>query len=314
MTEASMSSIETRNYLPPDFHSEEAAALYQDAFVGLQDLYLHTPRIISVETFAKCDAKCNFCPYVDIERIGTRMSDELINKIVSDVSDLDQSIPLFITIARINEPFLDKRIFDIARAFHKAAPHAQFIYFSNASPLTPAMMDKFDALPNTYCLSLSLNDYRKNHYERIMQLPFERALKRFDMIHERKARGQMPYWTRVTKVADNDESDGDFVAFVQERWPLFDVSVYRRATWSGAVQTQSSIVPEVGCHQWFTVGFYADGTDPFCVMDSDGKFRHGDISQQHLLEIYNHPFRLNLRQNVINRKKVNYCKSCSLMS
>ncbi len=242
------------------------------------------------------------------------MSDELIAKIVSNIGDLDQSVPLFVTIARINEPFLDKRIYDITKSINHVAPHVQFIYFSNGSPLNEAAMDRFEELPNSFCLSLSLNDHRKARYEEIMQISYERAIQRFDAIHRRKAEGRLPFWTRVTKVADNNGDDAEFISFVKERWPKFDVSVYRRATWSGSVNTTPSIVPDVGCYQWFTVGFYADGTDPFCVMDADGKFRHGDIRTQHLLEIYNHPYRKHLRGHITNRKDVDYCRTCPLMS
>lgn len=60
----------------------------------------------------------HFCPDVDIERIGTRKNDELIAKFVSDIGDLEQKISLFITMARINEPFLDKRIFAVVQAIN----------------------------------------------------------------------------------------------------------------------------------------------------------------------------------------------------
>lgn len=301
-------------YIDDNFNSKAAAETYQQNFLSLKEKYLSTPQIVSIETYAKCDAKCNFCPYVDIERIGTRMSDDLIQKITSDIGDLAQNIPLLITMARINEPFLDKRIFDIVRAINRAAPHAQFICFSNGSPLTPAMMENVLALPKSFCLSLSFNDHRAERYQEIMQLPFARTLARFDHIHSLIEAGRMPFWTRISKVADNNEDDEDFIDYVKDRWPLFDRVVYRRSTWFGAVKTQESLVPNVGCHQWYSIGFYADGTDPFCCMDSDGKIRHGDIRNQHLLEIYNHPFKKNLREKLLSRNDVNHCKNCSLLA
>ncbi|MEO1089966.1 MAG: radical SAM/SPASM domain-containing protein [Pseudomonadota bacterium] len=306
--------IARKNYIEENYNTLEAAQTYQTSFLSLRDQYLTTPQIVSVETFAKCDAKCDFCPYVNIERINQRMPDELIAKIISDLGDLDRNVPLFITPVRINEPFLDTRIYDIVKSMSRTAPHAQFIYFSNGSPLVEQVIDRIEELPRTFCLSLSLNDHRPARYEEIMQIPYERALRRFDAVHRRKAQGRLPFWTRVTKVADNTDDDDAFIAFVKDRWPLFDIAVYRRATWSGAVETVPSVVPAVGCHQWFTVGFYADGSDPFCVMDSDGKFRHGDIRTQHLLEIYNHPFRRHLRENVLDRRTVDYCRGCPLMS
>lgn len=301
-------------YLADDYNSEEAVRSYQAGFLGLRQQYLATPHTISIETYAKCDAACDFCPYVDIGRLGTRMPDALLEKIVSDIGDVDQSVPLTVTLARINEPFLDKRIFELAAAIHRAAPQASFIYFSNGSPLTDKVMDKLEASPATFCLSLSMNDHRKERYEQIMQISYERALQRFDAIHARKANGGLKFWTRISKVADNSADDAEFIAWARARWPLFDVAVYRRANWSGQVSTVTSVVPDAGCFQWFTVGFYADGSDPFCVMDAEGRFRHGDIRTQHLLEIYNHPARRRLREQVTNRKDVDYCKACPLMS
>jgi hypothetical protein len=301
-------------YIADDFNSLEAVQAYQSGFLDLRRLYLNTPHTNSIETYAKCDAACDFCPYVGLDRIGTRMADELISKIVSDIGDLNQAVPLTVTLARINEPFLDKRIFDVAAAISRAAPQANFIYFSNGSPLTDKVMDKLEASPATFCLSLSMNDHRKERYEQIMQIPYERALQRFDAIHARKASGGLKFWTRITRVADNSADDAEFIAWARERWPLFDVAVYRRANWSGQVSTLTSIVPDAGCFQWFTAGFYADGSDPFCVMDAEGRYRHGDIRSQHLLEIYNHPARRRLREYITSRKVVDYCKACPLMS
>lgn len=175
-------------YIADDFNSPEAVQSYQAGFLELRKRYIDSPHTISIETYAKCDAACNFCPYVGMERIGEKMPDELLDKIVSDIGDLDKSLPLTVTLARINEPFLDKRIFDLAEKIHRAAPQASFIYFSNGSPLVEKTLDRLEAAPATFCLSLSMNDHRKERYEEIMQLPYERALQRFDAIHARKDR------------------------------------------------------------------------------------------------------------------------------
>ena len=43
--------------------------------------YLDYPREVTIETLALCNAACEFCPYPDLERQGTRMSDALVEKI-----------------------------------------------------------------------------------------------------------------------------------------------------------------------------------------------------------------------------------------
>ena len=39
--------------------------------------YMQYPALVHVETLAQCNASCNFCPYVSMERKGTRMSDQI---------------------------------------------------------------------------------------------------------------------------------------------------------------------------------------------------------------------------------------------
>ena len=120
-----------------------------------------------------------------MDRIGAKMSSDLINKIARDIEDLDRNLPLFITPVSINEPFLDMRIFDILKTLHNVAPHAELIYFSNDLPLVSSVLDKFEESPKTRVLSLSLNDHSAAEYEHIMLLPFERTVQRFDDVHER---------------------------------------------------------------------------------------------------------------------------------
>ncbi|MEQ9068278.1 MAG: radical SAM protein, partial [Gimesia chilikensis] len=48
--------------------------------------YMDYPRHVHLETQARCNASCNFCPYPDLNRKHTKMSDELIDKILNELT------------------------------------------------------------------------------------------------------------------------------------------------------------------------------------------------------------------------------------
>ena len=303
-------------YLPDSYLTTEAINKYQDAFLWLKNShYIDYPQIVSIETLASCNAACDFCPYPSLERKGARMPDELIEKIINDLTDIPSSIPFHVTLARINEPFLDKRILSVAESINHKLPSASLILFSNVSPLTEKTLDRLAQLQRVYVFSLSLNDHRPAEYERIMRIPFERTLERLDSIYKRVEAGQFNIPIRVSRVADGTPNDSAFIEFVRNRWPLFDVVVYRKSDWLGAVKTEVSTVPNIGCQQWFTMSFFADGRESFCAMDSAGTIgNRGNVEKEHVLTLYNHPDKRRLRQNVLSRLDVEPCKRCSLMS
>lgn len=41
-----------------------------------------------LETISVCNATCTFCPYVELDRIGTRMSDDLLQKVIADLTEM----------------------------------------------------------------------------------------------------------------------------------------------------------------------------------------------------------------------------------
>lgn len=87
-----------------------------------------------------------------------------------------------------------------------------------------------------------------------------------------------------------------------------------RGDWIGQVNVVKSSIPDVGCTQWFTINFLADGRDTFCCIDSDAEYGHSNVAIKHLLEIYNHPLRRHLRESALSRLDVGICRECSMLS
>jgi hypothetical protein len=276
--------------------------------------YMNSPYLVSVETLAVCNARCDFCPYPSLERKGAAMSDELLWKILKECRDLPRDLPVVFVPTRVNEPFLDKRIFDVCTWINQELPHFSFTLFSNASPLTRSNLGRLAMVRNVNVLVLSVNDHRPDVYERVMGLPFARTKERLAEIHRMKQEGSIYFDIVVSKVSDHSSQDQDFERWAHENFPLFKVWVTPRANWNGAVNTPVSPVPDVGCTQWFALEILSNGREAFCCMDADGKLGTANAGSMHILDIYNQARRRELRIEGARRTGLWPCNACPLQA
>jgi hypothetical protein len=265
--------------------------------------YLDYPQEVHIETFAKCNAACTFCPYPTMERQGDRMPDELIDKIIEDLTQIPQQLPFSIAPFKVNEPFLDKRIFAVCAKLNARLPNAQLRLFSNGSSLTERIVEKSAAIGNVIHLWISLNEYEAEPYAKLMSLPLDRTLAKLDTLHEMVSRGRYPHPVTISRVTDGSERDQGFLAFVRQRYPAFRPFMIGEGNWSGQVQARSERrVPGTGCFRWYEISIMASGKVALCCMDGEGKHVIGDVNTQSVLEIYNSPGYRKMRQFTFLRK------------
>lgn len=276
--------------------------------------YMDYPYQVSFETMVLCNASCNFCPYPTLSRKGDTMSDQLIAKIIDECRSIPPDLPIQIVPTRVNEPFLDRRIFDICKSVNDNLPNAEIQLFSNASPLNSKNLLKLADLRKISRLVISLHENRAEAYERVLGIPFERTMRNVEELHELKVSGTIDFPVELSRVGDGSSQDEEFCRWGREKFPRFTVYSTARANWIGAVDTLVSPVPQVGCGQWFNINVLADGRVTFCCIDSEGKWSFGDANRQHILEIYNQPERRALRQNLPNRTGLAQCATCSLLA
>ncbi|MFO1083926.1 MAG: radical SAM protein [Reyranellaceae bacterium] len=276
--------------------------------------YLEFPAHVHLETFAQCNAACNFCPYPSLERKGERMSDALIEKIVSDLEDIPRSHRFQLSPFKVNEPFLDTRLFDLLDQFKTRLPNASVTLTSNASPITERTLDRLSKYPDLGYLWISFNDHRKDAYEAVMQLPYERTIERLNLIHRRKAEGSLGIRVVLSRVGDGSSVDREFSEWVKINFPLFDSSLFARGEWLGQIDSAGSASPpNVGCIRWFDLSITATGIVAHCCMDGDAEHPIGDASKSHLLEIYNRPDYRKLRESALSRLDVDPCRTCNFL-
>jgi hypothetical protein len=280
--------------------SPPLAAYQQNVLARRASSQIDFPAHVHLETLAVCNAACNFCPYPTLDRKGVRMDDALIAKVVDDLADIPRLHPFQLSPFKVNEPFLDVRLFDLLALFNERLPNASLTLTTNASPLTEKSLVQLNGVKNLGYLWVSVNDHREVEYEAAMQLPFKRTLERLQMLHAAKAEGRLTTRVVISRVGDGTADDLAFRAWVSQTWPLFESSIFARGQWIGQVTGAGAAPPDVGCQRWFDISITATGVVAHCCMDGKAEFPIGDVRHEHVLDIY-------------NRLQVKPCRDCGFL-
>lgn len=267
--------------------------------------YMDQPNEISLETLAMCNAACTFCPYPTVERKGTRMSQELIDRLVGEMESFTQ--PFFFSPFKLNEPLLDKRTLPLCRAVNERVPNAMIRLFTNGAALTDDNMAQIHALTNVHQLWVSLNSHIPEEYEKLMGIPFERTAKNLDRLHASSFRHSV----MLSCVGYPNE---EFRRYCFDRWPKFESFAIKKESLLGFTDAQYEDVPDSACIRWFELSITAEGIASHCCQDSEAKFPIGDVKRQTLLEIYNSPHWRERREKMMSRKMVpdsSPCRGCA---
>jgi hypothetical protein len=275
----------------------------------MTDRFMHSPRVLSIETYVKCNAICEFCPYPTSSRIGQKMDTGLIRKIIDDVAAAEIHPEHFVP-CRISEPMFDRRMYAIFDYVAGKLPKTGIGHFTNGTTLRPKNIDRLCALPNLGFINVSLNSHEPKEHKRLMGLKFELVIENLKALHQAfEKRGiTKPFY--LTRVGDGTRRDTDFMAWCRSNFPLFSPTCRARFDWLGKTYAMDSGRVAAGCTQWFTLNFLANGRDALCCIDDDGRFGMGDARTENALEIYNHPIRLELRQKKM-RSLHPACANCN---
>jgi sulfatase maturation enzyme AslB (radical SAM superfamily) len=275
--------------------------------------YFEYPRSIHIETLASCNATCTFCPYTELDRIGTRMPDSLIEKIINDLSEIPTSIPFTICPFKVSDPFLEKRLPEIISDIHGRLPSANIWIATNGSALTEKNARKFEAAARRpISISISLNEYRADAYQKIMGLNFERTVANLKMLHDLAGHGEFSHPVWIGRVSSTEAEDFAFMRWVRKELPNFGIMIKGAGNWIGNVTSRTrDVVMPIGCSHWFEVSIMATGKLALCCMDAKGDIELGNVAEQSILEIYNAPAHRAFREHAKTRLDVAPCSRCT---
>lgn len=265
--------------------------------------YLDQPCEVALETLARCNAACTFCPYPTLDRIGTQMPTDLIYKLIDEMATWRKSFAF--SPFKVSEPLLDKRLHTILKRFNHKVPHANIRIFTNGSALTWERAEELHDLDKVNVF-VSLNSHLKEVYEPLMALSFDRVIANLDRLHSSDFRHEV----NILQVGDITVSE-PFQRYVFDRWPRFKCIIVKKDGWLGFTEADDLVIPDTPCARWFELSITATGVVSTCCMDGEGKFPIGDVTKQTMLEVYNSPHWRDRRERMISRKEIYPCSTCS---
>ena len=270
--------------------------------------WLDTPRLVSIETFARCNAACDFCPYTTLDRVGQRLPTETVLRLIDELATFSPK-PRQLVLTRVNEPFLDKRLFDFMRYAAEKLPPTKLVLFTNGQALTDDIIDRLNAVPTFERLSISFNEHLKKRYERVMKISYPLTRRRLDNLHRRAEAGELRFEVSLSRVGSSTQADLDYLDWCRLHYPLFPAQSYARFAWIGREDEKVRVpAPDSGCNQWFSLNILANGMDAFCCIDGFGRSR--SIEEHSLKELYNDPMKRQLRERLTSRLEVPGCRDC----
>ena len=267
----------------------------------LREVCMDYPNEVSLETLTKCNASCKFCPYPTLSRIGNKMSDELIDRLIKEMASWQR--PFWFAPFKLSEALLDKRLYPILKRMNKEVPLALIRIFTNGAPLTWDNAEKLHDI-NNLVLNISLNEVDKAKHEELMGIRYDQVIRNIDELHASDFRHPVT----VQRVG----YDKDFQEFCEDRWPRFANAMIKMEGWLGYLPGHDS-VPDTFCARWFELNITSEGRCVLCCMADGSKEEHyiGDLNKQTMLEVYNSPVWRERREKMLSRREVPVCNTCS---
>jgi|SRR5579862_8947770 len=293
---------------------EWSVALAMDAEPLSRSPYVAYPRVVNIESFAFCPARCTFCTYPALERVGTRMSDALLYKILADLEAIPKTVPFGIQPLGMSEPLAESRLDDILEHAERFLPNAMVEIITTANLLDEKRLRRLLCRRNIRLLRVSLNFVNAAEYEAEIGLSWERTLRNVQHLHEAVEAGAARFQVVLNRVRTHDERDDTFELFVQRHFPLFDPRFADRHGWLGRIPAPQRNLDAMACSQWYQLFITATGKVPLCCQDSHIEHSLGDVTNTPLLEIYNQPALRTRRERLTARGEVETCRGCEFVA
>lgn len=286
----------------------------------LRGQHMHYPRLIHLETSGRCNAKCNFCPHPGLDRKFDEMSDTLFEKIVNEASTFPCDNFHGFVMHAVNEPFMDRKIFDRLAFINEKVPNAQIGINTNMNVMHKMFFERIRKIRGLSDWNISLNAANKKEYDEVMQLDFDRTISNVrKLLSENRETRFFDGIITLSRVKTHDERDAQFEEQCKEIFPKstfgdgYKTALLGRANWLGEFpQALPRFMHFYPCHQWTSLTIHCDGKVPHCCVDAKAQFPFGDLNSQTILEVYNGPYWQHLRQTVPRRDFVFPCGTCDL--
>lgn len=250
------------------------------------------------------------------------MDDQLFFKIIKDLEAVPESHKFLLTLARINEPLLDKRLKSFSFHVDANLPNASQVFWSNGSTLLPGKFEWMGSIIGS-TLVVSLNSVHEKNHTQLMGFGLKKVFRNLDYLHELKEKNSFKTNVVLNAPYQSLDSSGEFLGFCRKRWPQFTPNVLPFFKWQGDIAAgekerlasqffsdKEANISEQGCGQWFDLHILANGQVTKCCIDEAGhKNDDYSVALNSVLDLYKKS--LPLREHVPSRREVEECRACT---
>lgn len=290
----------------------------------LKSRFLDHPRAVSIETLVKCNSRCSFCPYPTSPRQGQVLPEELFHKIIAELSELPPTHTFMMTLHRINEPLLDRRMKYFCGVVAEKIPSAIQQFWTNGTMLKEGEFEWMTQYQSAE-LTVSLNSMNEEEHLRMMGFGIEGVLQGLDYLHQLAESGRFTLPVTLCAPFIDERQSRSYGVRCRRRWPLFRPAIRPFFQWMGGMQVgteyrdaaalpgaEENQVAGSPCGQWFDLHILANGYVTRCCIDENGNGGKViyDVRHNHVLDIYRRARRLSLRERLPARATVRGCKGC----
>jgi len=238
------------------------------------------PDYIQIETNIACNADCPFCPQKSLRRRPHRMHDEVWTKIIDETRGLGITYRPFL----INEPLSDKRMGKIMQ-YIREDDTARIEINSNGELMTEQMAhDILDAGIDVIRFSIdgfSEQTFSQSRVGVNYEHTVDRTLK-FIRLAKKKG-GAKRIEVRMIDLDVNRREHAAYKKFWADAGAIPIITSFYRWPWEPGVKGVNLPCMKV-LNEMF---FYVNGKATICCWDSHERAVIGDVTKQHVLDIWN---------------------------
>jgi sulfatase maturation enzyme AslB (radical SAM superfamily) len=260
---------------------------------------------IHIETTGRCNSKCKFCPHDRSPRKNLNMSPGLFEKILKEAAEITN--PFTITPFKLGEPLLDPEFSDRLRQIEFYVPNAKVEIHTNLNYLPKDFIPTLKHLKNVRHIWISLNHYVPRAYKQLTGLNLTRTLANIRALFD----ARIPQSIIIGRVADYTEADNVWLNWTLQNFPKARAALLTRGDWCQNIDGKHAVNTCGPCIRTHEISICCDGKVSLCCMDGLCEYPLGDITHQHLLEVFNSPQAVAMR-NMTQRLK-EPCSSCTFV-
>lgn len=272
----------------------------------MMDLFRRNISVINIETSASCNRVCSYCPDAIYDRKTQNLIDDSVwNRILDDIEKIQYE--RIVSLNLYNEPMLDPTLYEKIASLKQASKNCFVKFNSNGDFVNKETLAKL-ANAGLSQIIVTLHTPKSKPYDDAYQLnSLEKFFKRIGK------KGELLDFIPQKSFKSYVQWEGVKVNIVSDNWQKYGND--RAGTVAELKRLDTRQNPCMRVFREFTISHKGD-VFPCCQFFPDApenaKFMLGNISQQHLFEVYASSTAVDWRRSMFSfGNKHHPCSTCA---